>query len=221
MAIYPTLLTLGLLLNLMLANWLLGLYAFVWENTSGSMVTSLLFEVHALLNRWWLALLIIPLGIAWLVSVPRFRIKVPRVGASLAGREACNFLVWLELALRHTPSLPQAIRQAAGAGCIPPCQAELQAMAANLESGATFAQAVKRLSLFPPLARWLLEQAERAEFRPGSLSLASQALLRHGQNRTRVTMAFVEPVITMVLGSMLFLVFLVLFFPMLKMAADV
>lgn len=211
---YPVLVSAGLILNVLILNWLVDQYTFLVEGASLPPITRWVLAIHGLIKSWGLALGLVPFGLAQLLTRPQIRIRIPVAGAFLRSREAYAFMRWLDLSLGQGCTLPQAFRQASQAGTVPSVMTQLEAAATELERGSSFPEALKKLTLFPPLACWLLEQAEGAQFRQGALNHAALALKGHNENRLKVSLAFVEPVLLLLIGLTLLLILGALFLPL-------
>jgi len=121
-------------------------------------------------------LLISPALLAGVLRWQSLRARLPVVGFLVRLRESAALLRWLELLLQGGRSLPEALQAAAARCSVKPLQKQLEQLCQGLTEGSDFATLVRQAWLLPPLARWVLIQAERRQFQPGLLSSMAEML---------------------------------------------
>lgn len=175
--IYPALLFAGFLLDVTLVSYVVQEYAGIFAAAADlPPATRLLLQASA----WWVhsspLVFLLPLALGAVLSRPAVRVRLPIVGWDMRRREAAAFFRWLEPMLATGTPLPEAVEAAAASGEVAPYRRGWVRAAQEMRRGATFAEASRCVCLLPPLACWLLGQAEERQFRPGVLSWSADVL---------------------------------------------
>lgn len=161
------------------------------------------------------------LAVLWLVfGWSRSRLLLPGVGNELRHHEAQGFLSWLGFLVERGLALPEAVRAAAESCSAGAMRRQMLLFAEELEKGSEVGVAVRKLTWFPSLARWLLTSAFRTPSPAAALQEAARLLARDSELQSGNSSALIETVIMILLGLGVGFLVISLFLPLYQLVGN-
>lgn len=161
------------------------------------------------------------LGVLWLIFGWSYsRLLLPLLGQELRHQEAQGFLSWLAFLVQSGAPLPEAVRAAAEGCSARPMKRQMLRCAEELERGAEIEAAVRVLTWFPGLARWLIASSFRTPSPGAALQEASRLLARDSELQLGNSGAVIETVLMLLIGLIVAVAVLAFFLPLYQLIGN-
>tara|TARA_R110002110_G_scaffold18457_42_gene77447 strand:+ start:3627 stop:4841 length:1215 start_codon:yes stop_codon:yes gene_type:complete len=148
-------------------------------------------------------------------------LRLPLVGRFMRLSAAVQYLRTLALVLSSKNTVPTAVQNASEVLDIAQFQNEAAQVSQAISRGETMSQALRALSIIPPVARQLI-QAGEASVRLASMTERSAVLVENGLSTERKRIAaLLEPALMMLVGAMVLVIVLAVLLPIFDLQAVV
>ncbi|MCZ4255412.1 type II secretion system F family protein [Sulfitobacter sp. PR48] len=148
-------------------------------------------------------------------------LRLPLVGRFMRLSAAVQYLRTLALVLSSRNTVPVAIQNASEVLDVARFQQEAAQVSLAISRGETMSQALRALTIIPPVARQLI-QAGEASVRLASMTERSAVLVENGLSTERKRIAaLLEPALMMLVGAMVLVIVLAVLLPIFDLQAVV
>jgi general secretion pathway protein F len=151
----------------------------------------------------------------------RIFLRLPMVGRFMRLSAAVQYLRTLALVLGSKNTVPSAVENAAEVLNIAQFQREAQHVSDGITRGETLSNALKSLSIVPPIARQLI-QAGEASVRLAAMTDRSAQMVENGLSTERKRIAaLLEPMLMMLVGAFVLVIVLAVLLPIFDLQSAV
>lgn len=158
---------------------------------------------------------------AWRARRDRLFLRLPLVGRFMRLAAAVQYLRTLALVLGSRNTVPVAVENAAEVLTVARFRAEAAQVREAVQRGDALSQALRRLSIVPPVARQLV-QAGEASARLAAMAERAAQLVENGLSTERKRIAaLLEPALMMLVGALVLVVVLAVLLPIFDLQAVV